>query len=125
MGVKKTTRAIIEVLDADGKVTGYEAENVYVYEAESENDPMVRIAQPKTVREEVSEAEVQAIRGASGDKLTDSLREHAQQIAALQDSVRLATAAEQAATAQAQAWETKYNKLLERLTNALKADLPQ
>jgi hypothetical protein len=71
--MSKTPRAIIDILDAEMKITGHEIENIYV------DEPGIASG---TIRRDLATAEeVDAIRGNSQAALTQSFADLNQQIA--------------------------------------------
>jgi len=127
MAIKKTPRAIIEVLDSEGKVTGYEIENFYIYEAEGPDDPMVRVAKPQVVRDPASQAEVDALRGTSSDGLTAENEALRAENTRLQQVADDATARAEAAVADATrerdaavAAETEMRDALDMVSGAIR-----
>lgn len=85
MPIKKTPRAVIEILDAEGKVSGYEIENFYTFELEEGDDPvMAKTFTPRVIRDEATEEEVDALLGEASERMTDSLAALNAQIAEMQ-----------------------------------------
>ena len=104
MPVVKTPRAIIEVLDSDGKITGYEIENIYTFSSNGtpEEDEMVKLFNAGPRRDEATEDEVAALRKQSAEGLTAGIKDAHDQIADLQTAAQAATAEAQTQIAEAQ-----------------------
>ena len=81
MSIIKTPRAIIDVLDAEGKITGHGIE--YMVTADG---PEARYVKPRMEREEASAQDVDAIRGTSAAAVTAAFQGLNQQIATERDT---------------------------------------
>lgn len=85
MALKKTPRALIDVLDAEGKITGHELEVFVTYEAEGEKDEMARHFQARVERVPITAEEALEYRSDAEEIMTDSFKTAQEQIASLQD----------------------------------------
>lgn len=125
MPVVKTPRAIIEILDSEGHITGHEIESHYVYESDDPNDPMLKVAVPKIQRDEATEAEVNKLRKKSSTGLTDSINDVTKENAVLQEQMlkvqESALAAVNAAEAKVSAAEAARDEALGKLQSAREA----
>ena len=75
MPVVKTARAILDILDAEGKITGHEIEYHYTFSlGEGEDPALARMFSPKVGREEVSPETVAAMRKESDNALTATVQ---------------------------------------------------
>ena len=83
--LKKTPRALISVLDSEGKITGYELEVHVTFEAMSkEEEEQARYFTTKVAREDLSDEEVRALLGNSEEVMAGAFKESQTQIAQLQ-----------------------------------------
>lgn len=83
MSTNKTAVELIQVLDAEGKVTNYEVEYLVVYTG---NDPdIARSFKPSRTRESVTADEFNAFEAASGVAVAAALQDLNDKNAALQD----------------------------------------
>lgn len=86
MGIKKTPRAFIDILDAEGKITHHEVEFWVTYETDDPNDEMAKVFSPKIVREEVTPDDMAKLRGTSDNALTSDNRKLNDQIGQMQEA---------------------------------------
>ncbi len=103
MALIKTPRAIIDILDADRKVTGHEIEYIMVYEPEGPSDPLAGMM-PATIKREVATLEaVQALRDRANDTLVQAHANLNTQLASERTQHAEALAAKDAALADSNA----------------------
>lgn len=87
MALKETPRALILVLDSEGKVSNYELEVFVTYEAEGPDDPMARAFSPSVVRKELTPTEAATYIGESAGKQAAENRALHEQIVGLQKQI--------------------------------------
>jgi hypothetical protein len=88
MPIKKTPRAVIEVLDAEGKVSGFEIENFYTFEFEEGDDPITaKTFTPRVIRDEATEEEVDVLLGVASEKMSDAHKSLNLQVADMQSVI--------------------------------------
>lgn len=86
MSTQKVPVSLIQVLDAEGKVTNYEIEYIITYVGDDPN--IARNFKPSRDREEVTADEFAAIEATSSTTLTKEVRALSDQIAAMQEQER-------------------------------------
>ena len=129
MAVVKKPRAVIDILDSEGKITNHEVEYHVTFEAVTpEDEEIAKNFTPKIIREEVSHEVAQQLRGEAESATFTSNKQLNQQIADMQ-SVSDATA-KAAAETQAKLTEDLQgaNQVIVEITsrhNALAARLAQ
>jgi len=126
MAIKETPRAIIDVLDSEGNITGHEIEVFVTYEAEGPDDPMLKLGfQSKVERQEATPERVAELRKKSSDGLTDANNKLNAQIAQMQQDHAAAIAILQsdlnAALVQAQEARSDADKAVGLLSTIRKA----
>lgn len=82
MPLVRTNRAIIEILDSEGKITGHEVERFYNWEGEGAEHFTTKIQ-----RDEATPEEVEELRGAANARLTAQCQEDNARIATLQNRI--------------------------------------
>ena len=94
MGLKVKTVALISILDAENKITAYEALNHYTFAAEAPGEEMIAASfTPKEKRDPITAEEFAAISGDAGSKMADAHKADQELIAELNRQIAVLTEA--------------------------------
>ena len=94
MGLKTNTVALLCILDAEGKITGYEKINHYTFAAEAPGEEMIAASfTPKEQRDPMTAEEFAAISGDAAAKIADAHKADQELIAELNRQIAVLTEA--------------------------------
>lgn len=75
MPIVKTPRAVIDILDSEGKITNHEIEYNFAFDPAEGEEELAKMFAPRVMREEATPEQVAAFRESSDSSLTKSIQE--------------------------------------------------